>query len=38
MKKDIEVFDYSSDIMKALKTGVLLTIKVDSKVNTMTVS
>ena len=38
MKKQIEVFDYSNDILKAVKTGVLLTTKADDKVNTMTIS
>lgn len=38
MKKEIEVFDYAGDIMKALKKGVLLTTKVDDKVNSMTIS
>lgn len=38
MKKEIEVFDYTNEIMKALKTGVLLTTKADDKVNSMTIS
>jgi flavin reductase (DIM6/NTAB) family NADH-FMN oxidoreductase RutF len=38
MKKEIEVFDYTNEIMKALKTGVLLTTKADGKVNSMTIS
>lgn len=38
MKKKIEVFDYANDIMKALKTGVLLTTKAEDKVNSMTIS
>ena len=38
MKKEIEVFDYANEIMKALKTGVLLTTKADGKVNSMTIS
>ena len=38
MKKEIEVFDYANEIMKAIKTGVLLTTKVDDKVNSMTIS
>lgn len=38
MKKEIEVFDYANEIMKAIKTGVLLTTKVDGKVNSMTIS
>ncbi|WML33487.1 flavin reductase family protein [Clostridium sp. OS1-26] len=38
MKKEIQVFDYANVIMKALKTGVLLTTKADDKVNSMTIS
>ncbi|SET85013.1 flavin reductase family protein [Lacrimispora sphenoides] len=38
MKKEIEVFDYTNEIMKALKTGVLLTTKTEDKVNSMTIS
>lgn len=38
MKKEIEVFDYTNEIIKAVKTGVLVTTKVDDKVNSMTVS
>jgi flavin reductase (DIM6/NTAB) family NADH-FMN oxidoreductase RutF len=38
MKKEIKVFDYANEIMKAVKTGVLLTTKVDDKVNSMTIS
>lgn len=38
MKKEIQVFDYANVIMKALQTGVLLTTKVDDKVNSMTIS
>ena len=38
MKKEVEVFDYAGDIMKALQKGVLLTTKVDDKVNSMTIS
>ncbi|WP_312355565.1 flavin reductase family protein [Aminipila sp.] len=38
MKKEIEVFDYANEIMKAVKTGVLLTTKADGKVNAMTIS
>lgn len=37
MKKAIEVFDYAGDIVKALKTGVLLTTKAGDKVNSMTI-
>lgn len=38
MKKEIQVLDYASDIMKALQSGVLLTTKVEDKVNSMTIS
>lgn len=38
MKREIEIWDYSGDIMKAVKTGVLITTKADDKVNTMTIS
>lgn len=38
MKKEIQVFDYATEIMKALEKGVLLTTKADDKVNTMTIS
>lgn len=38
MKKQIEILDYANDILKAVKTGVLLTTKADDKVNTMTIS
>jgi flavin reductase (DIM6/NTAB) family NADH-FMN oxidoreductase RutF len=38
MKKEIEVFDYVNEIMKAVKTGVLLTTKAGDKVNAMTIS
>ncbi len=37
MKKEIELFDYATDIIKGLKKGVLLTTKVDDKVNSMTI-
>ena len=37
MKKEIEVFEYAGDIMRALKAGVLLTTKVGDKVNSMTI-
>ena len=37
MKKQINVFDYSGDICKAMKQGILLTTKLDNKVNTMTI-
>jgi flavin reductase (DIM6/NTAB) family NADH-FMN oxidoreductase RutF len=38
MKKYIDVLDYSSEILKALKKGVLLTTKNNDKVNSMTIS
>ncbi len=38
MKKEINVFDYAGEIMKALVTGILLTTKVEDKVNSMTIS
>ncbi|MDD3794867.1 MAG: flavin reductase family protein [Lachnospiraceae bacterium] len=38
MKDEIKVFDYANEIMKGIKTGVLLTTKADNKVNTMTIS
>lgn len=38
MKKDIEVFDYANEILKAVKKGVLITTKAEDKVNSMTVS
>lgn len=38
MKRKINVWDYASDIMKALEKGVLLTTKTDDKVNAMTIS
>lgn len=38
MKKEIEVFDYAKEIMKAVSSGVLLTTKADGRVNSMTIS
>ena len=38
MKKEIEVFDYANEIMKSIKTGVLITTKAGDKVNSMTIS
>ena len=38
MKKEIQVLDYASEIMKTLRKGVLLTTKADDKVNSMTIS
>lgn len=37
MKKNIDVFDYSGDICKAMKKGILLTTKCDGQINTMTI-
>lgn len=37
MKEKVEVFDYASEILKALKGGCLLTTKAEGKVNTMTI-
>lgn len=37
MKKEINVFDYAGDIAKAMNAGILLTTKMDGKVNTMTI-
>lgn len=36
--KDIQVFDYSNNIMKELQKGILITTKNKDKVNSMTVS
>lgn len=38
MKKEIQVFDYTNEIMKALEKGVLLTTKSNDQVNSMTIS
>ena len=38
MKKQIDVFDYSGEIMKRLAKGVLLTTMANGKVNTMSIS
>lgn len=38
MKKDINVFDYSNQIMEGLKKGVLLTSKSGNRLNSMTIS
>lgn len=38
MKKQIDVFEHSTEIVKALKEGVLLTTKSGNRVNTMTIS
>lgn len=37
MKKEIEIAEYAGEILKALKTGVLLTTKAGGKVNSMTI-
>ena len=37
-KRKINVLDYSSEILKALSKGILLTVKSDKKVNTMAIS
>ena len=37
-KKEINVFDYASDILAELKKGVLVTTRVDDKINSMTIS
>lgn len=37
IKKDINVFDYANEITKALKSGVLLTTKLNDKVNSMVI-
>lgn len=38
MKKEIEVFDYANEILKAVKKGALLTTKVGDKINSMTIA
>lgn len=38
MKKEIEVFDYANEILKAVKKGALLTTKVENKINSMTIA
>ncbi|MDD3251119.1 MAG: flavin reductase family protein [Lachnospiraceae bacterium] len=38
MKEKIDVLDYAGEILKAAKSGVLLTTKADDQVNTMTIS
>ncbi|VEH02065.1 Flavin reductase like domain [Slackia heliotrinireducens] len=37
MKKEINVFDYAGDILKALRMGVLLTTKAEDRTNVMTI-
>lgn len=38
MKEKIEILDYASEILQAVKTGVLLTTKAGDRVNSMTIS
>ena len=38
MRKKIDVFDYTKEIMKALQSGILLTTKTEEKINSMTIS
>ena len=38
IREDVSVFDYTSEILNALKKGVLLTTKAEGKVNTMVIS
>ena len=38
MKRVIDVFEYTGEILKAVKGGVLLTTMADGRVNTMTIS
>lgn len=38
MKREIQVFDYTKEILDALKKGVLLTTKADGKPNAMAIS
>ena len=38
MKEKINVFDYAGDILKATKTGILLTTRTDDKINSMAIS
>lgn len=38
MKREIDIFDHASEIMKAVQSGVLLTTKAEGKVNAMTIS
>ena len=37
MKREIEIFEHAGEVVKALKTGVLLTTKAENKVNSMTI-
>jgi flavin reductase (DIM6/NTAB) family NADH-FMN oxidoreductase RutF len=38
MKREVNIYDYMNEILKGIKSGVLLTSKKDDKVNTMTIS
>ena len=38
MKRNIQIWDYAEDILRALQNGVLLTTKSGEQVNTMTIS
>ena len=38
MKKEIAIFDYAEDILKAVKKGVLVTTKANDRVNALTIS
>lgn len=38
IREDVKVFDYTGEILNALKKGVLLTTKAEGKVNTMVIS
>ena len=37
MKQEIKVWDYAQEILEALPKGVLMTVKADDRVNTMTI-
>lgn len=38
MKKKIDVFEYTGQILNGVKSGVLITSKSDERVNSMTIS
>ena len=38
MKKTIDVYEHMGEILKRVKSGVLITGKADDKVNSMTIS
>ena len=38
MKKKIDVYEHMGEILKGVKSGVLITGKADDKVNSMTIS